>query len=371
MMNILFISHTGGRGGGETVLLDVIRTVITDKDNTVFIALSNDGNDAFVDGLGDLAQQCMIERFSYRPVRNTLPLLMRNLGYGLLLGLPKLVRFIKANKIDVVYVNSSVNVIGVMAARKADCKYIWHIHEQSTAAHRWSPKWFNVFYKKWLFDERCKSVFVSRISYDIWLNDLNINQIPQSQVLYSPFKQINRIEFTENRPFTFGYIGSLTGNKNVARLIEAFNLLPKGCKLIIGGSGESESKLKTLTRNNAHIKFLGHVHNLKQFYGKIDCLVIPSLNESWGLVALEAMSAKVPVIITKNSGLVELFNNENECIFVNPMSVEEITQAMKKIAENPYFAHAMSESASKKLADLDINNNFAPQILSIINERKA
>ncbi|MEG2761130.1 MAG: glycosyltransferase family 4 protein [Mucinivorans sp.] len=367
-MNILFISHTGGRGGAEAVLSDSIRVAVNDKNNKIFIALTNDGNMAFVESLGELAERCVIEQFSFRPIRNTLPLLARNLGYGMLLGLPKIVRFIKDNNIDLVFVNSSVNVIGVMAARCANRPYLWHIHEQSNDQHRWAPKWFNRYYKKWLFDKRCRSIFVSQTNKNLWLSDLEIDQIPNSTVLYSPYKQINRTVADENRTFTFGYIGSLTENKNVARLINAFSTLPNIYKLFIAGSGESESRLKIAAKGNAAIEFLGHINNLEQFYSKIDCLVVPSLNESWGLVALEAMSAKVPVIITKNSGLVELFVDGKECIFVEPTSIEQIAEAMSKIAEKHNLNGDICQCATKKLIELDVNNKFAAKLLSVINE---
>lgn len=370
-MNILFISHISGRGGAETVLLDVIRIVASNQSNNIFIALPNDGNDAFEKALGDLLPKFKIKRFFFRSVRNSLPLLIRNLGYGILLGLPKLVRYINHNNIDLVYVNSSVNIIGVMAARISGCKYICHIHEQSTKNYRWAPKWFNKFYKKWLLDKRCKSIFVSNTSYQLWLKDLDILQIPNSLVLYSPFKQIDLIKNNKVISYTFGYIGSLTTNKNVARLIESFNALHSEYRLLIAGVGEIEVELRKLSKHNTKIEFIGYVDNLNEFYAQIDCLVIPSLNESWGLVGLEAMSAGVPVIMTKNTGLTELFDSGTECIFVEPTSIKQICSAMRKVSENRDYAKSMTVLASKKLEKLDINNYFEKKILALINEYKA
>lgn len=369
-MNILFVSHTAGNAGAETVLLNVIKTIADNKNCKIFIALPNDGNDAFIKGLGEVANNCVIERFAFRPIRNTMMLLSRNLGYGILLGLPKLVRFIKKNQIDIVYVNSGVNVIGTLAARKAGCRYIWHIHEQSTTAHRWWPKWFNHFYQKWLNEPRCKSIFVSNTSYKLWLDDLGIDQIPNAEVLYSLYKPIENTNKIEHNPFTFGYIGSLNANKNVGRLIKAFDALPQDSKLIIGGSGEHEKDLKEQANENPNIVFLGQITHLNHFYPQIDCLVLPSLNESWGLVVLEAISAGVPVICTQNTGLTELLTDQKECVFINPIDVAQITDAMNKIKNNSAFRQSLINNASKTLTELNINEHFTTRILEIINEAK-
>ena len=55
---------------------------------------------------------------------------------------------------------------------------------------------------------------------------------------------------------------------------------------------------------------------MKDFYNSIDCLVMPSKEETFGLTAIEAMSYKVPVIASDVSGICDIIKHgENSFIF--------------------------------------------------------
>ncbi len=366
-MNILFISHTAGCGGSETVLIDVIRTVSMNTNHNIFIALPKEKNDDFQKRLPKLDNIRNISTFSYKPARDSIWTFMRNIGYGIIFVLYKLKTYINDNKIDLVYVNSSVNIIGVLAARTTHRSLIWHIHEQSTDMHRWVPREFNKLYRKWFMNDSCKKIFVSNTSRQQWMNDLLIDEIANNEVIYSSYKEISP-EIKKNKRFTFGFIGSISNNKNVQNLIAAFSILDQDYSLIIAGSGECEQVLRLKTQYNSNISFIGNVDNLQKYYASIDCLVLPSYNESWGLVVLEAMSAMVPVIATKNTGLTELFSNDIECVFVDPTSIFDISQAMKKIATDTNFREKIIKNATSILQQKEINYNFVNSIIKVVNE---
>ncbi len=55
-----------------------------------------------------------------------------------------------------------------------------------------------------------------------------------------------------------------------------------------------------------NIEFLGHQEDITSFYGSVDCLVVPSLEDTFNLAALEAMACGKPVIISNNAGACEL-----------------------------------------------------------------
>jgi len=57
------------------------------------------------------------------------------------------------------------------------------------------------------------------------------------------------------------------------------------------------------------IEFLPFQKNMQEFYSSIDCLVMPSLEETFGLVALEAMSYKKPSIVSSFTGLSEILKD--------------------------------------------------------------
>ena len=61
---------------------------------------------------------------------------------------------------------------------------------------------------------------------------------------------------------------------------------------------------------------------------------MPSIHETFGLVYIEALSQNLPVIYTKGQGIDLLFD-DTVGVGVNPLSVDDITHAMKRILSSP------------------------------------
>ncbi len=123
--------------------------------------------------------------------------------------------------------------------------------------------------------------------------------------------------------FTFLYVGRLVAHKNVEGLIRQFNrfFINKNAVLKIIGSGPEESYLKRNYMSNK-VLFLGPLFNkdlISQFKGA-SCFVLPSSFEPWGLVVNEALSAGLPVIITKEVGAgYDLIRNKQSGIIASNM----------------------------------------------------
>ena len=366
--NILVLSHTGGTGGGERVLLDAISTLASCEKYNIYVAYPVDADSGFKKALEtiDIAGS---HSFRYRVARNTTPLLLRNIGYGILFGLLPLVHYARKRKIELVYINSSVNLIGVILANLLNVPYVWHIHEQSNDHFRWTPRWMVCFYKKWLFSHRCHSIFVSEMSRQMWLREISVNVFPRSSVVYPKYRSIE--PSGNERPrveFVFGFLGALSPNKNVTALIRVFSelSLPHSL-LLIGGDGPLRDGLEKDCADKSNIRFLGPVSDVSGFYKSIDVMVVPSFNESWGLVALEAMSAGIPVIITRNSGLTEIFEQGKHCLFFDPHDQTQLVNAMRRLQSEPELRHKLAQNAVSLLVRKDINGRFEQMVLQIIN----
>lgn len=105
--------------------------------------------------------------------------------------------------------------------------------------------------------------------------------------------------------FTFLYVGRLVQHKNVENLIQQFNkhFLEKNVILKIIGSGREELPLREKYASD-RVLFLGKMLNndIVDEFRKSSCFVCPSTFEPWGLVVNEALSAGLPVIVSKNVG---------------------------------------------------------------------
>lgn len=98
----------------------------------------------------------------------------------------------------------------------------------------------------------------------------------------------------------FLYVGRLTAEKNVDRLIKAFSMVDgPNDRLVIVGDGYHKPFLKRLSRKlglEKKIDFAGYQKDTQQFYALADFFVLPTLYEGFGQVYLEALASGVPCI---------------------------------------------------------------------------
>lgn len=86
---------------------------------------------------------------------------------------------------------------------------------------------------------------------------------------------------------------------------------------------------------------------LAALYRIADALVFPSLKEGWGLVVLEAIAARLPVITARHPPFTE-FLSEDQALLVDPYSPTSVAQAMKK-AIDPVIAKMLIENSQSVL----------------------
>ena len=121
------------------------------------------------------------------------------------------------------------------------------------------------------------------------------------------------------------YVGRFDPLKNISRMIEAVSLLKHlpVRLIIIGDDGQKTAelqKIKSLTRElalDAAVQFTGRVEQpiLPLYYSAADVLAVPSLYESFGIVALEALACGTPVIAAPVGAMDSIIRkNVNGCI---------------------------------------------------------
>ena len=70
--------------------------------------------------------------------------------------------------------------------------------------------------------------------------------------------------------------------------------------------------------------------DMKGFYSTIDVLVLPSINEAFGLVVLEAMAFGKPCIVSSTAGIAEIINSQNGFVF-NRRKLSDFIQTIIKV----------------------------------------
>jgi glycosyltransferase involved in cell wall biosynthesis len=101
-----------------------------------------------------------------------------------------------------------------------------------------------------------------------------------------------------HKPVRIGLIGQISPHKGHDDAVEAMRLLGKEFQLLIAGEGDP-AYLAKLKRRSAGlpVAFVGFV-TLPDYFTEIDMLIVPSWQEPFGIITLEAMSSGIPVIGT-------------------------------------------------------------------------
>ena len=124
-------------------------------------------------------------------------------------------------------------------------------------------------------------------------------------------------------------------------------------KLIIMGSGPLEAKLKRYAKNigvDEKIVFLPSNDDTNKFYTAADCFILPSVNEPFGLVLLEAMAHKLPIIAAKSGGVVDVLD-EKSAILVKPESSTQLANAIEALAKEKKMSDRISNNAHRLLQE--------------------
>jgi glycosyltransferase involved in cell wall biosynthesis len=128
----------------------------------------------------------------------------------------------------------------------------------------------------------------------------------------------------------------LDRDKGVDRVVEAFpqvlEKLPTAV-LRIAGDGSDRARLQGLTRSlgiDERVRFLGTVDEatLKRLYASSDLLALPSTQEGFGLVYLEAMAHGLPAVVAAGTAASEVVEPGLTGIAVDPDDLRELADAM-------------------------------------------
>lgn len=167
---------------------------------------------------------------------------------------------------------------------------------------------------------------------------------------------LEHVSHTPRRGQQILYIGDFTPNKNVCRVIKAVKQLRETTKftdlkfvIVGGGKDKGNSTLRMIESNSDFIEYLGKIYDKEKLVSIMHqsaLFVMPSIDETFGLVYIEALSQNLPVIYSKRQGIDGLFD-ESIGISVEALSVDEIRDAIRNILDNP-------ENYSNKVVDFSV-----------------
>jgi len=152
-------------------------------------------------------------------------------------------------------------------------------------------------------------------------------------------------------------VGRLVPQKGIEYFIRAIPHIAKRypeAKFIIVGEGWSRDILESEARASGHggkIQFTGFASDQEviNLMTSADVLVVPSVYEPFGIVALEGMATGVPVVASKVGGLSEVIEHDRTGLLVYPRSPESIAWGVDQVLSDPGHAKWLTDNAKEKL----------------------
>ncbi len=164
--------------------------------------------------------------------------------------------------------------------------------------------------------------------------------------------------------FQILYVGNLIPRKGVRYLIDALHRLASTipAKLLILGEGTDRAKLEAQVHElglDGRVEMPGRVPepDLHRAFHEASVLVLPSIvdqrgdTEGLGVVLLEALSYRVPVIGSAIGGITDIIGHGETGLLVPPEDPTAIAKAIERIATDPAFAKRLAEAGSRRVRE--------------------
>jgi len=192
-------------------------------------------------------------------------------------------------------------------------------------------------------------------------------------------RQFRRLDIARDQPPFFLTVGGLNPHKNLATLVRAFGKLHPGhtgLRLVLAGAYNPDSAwgrdLRGLVSSlglNEAVSFTGYVPDpaLCELYNRAAMLVFPSLDEGFGLPALEAMACGCPVIVSSGNALEEVAGGA--AVVVNACGEEDLRAAMERVLCDADLAADLSARGLRRAAEFSWDAS-ARRLIEIFEETK-
>ena len=227
-----------------------------------------------------------------------------------------LYKVIRKNRLShpVAYFNlfSMVHVVPILLCRISGYRIVLHAHnsnlQQNSRLYRFVHKTGRLLLERM----KCLRITNSPASAAFMFGKgskagIVYNAIDVDRFRFNPgIRKKVREEYGLGKKIVVGFSGRLSSPKNPLFLVEIFNEFHKLCGdsvLMIAGDGELSEAMKKKVGEYGLIKdviFLGHVKDVEKYYQAFDLFIMPSHFEGFGIALVEAQSAGLPVVTSKD-----------------------------------------------------------------------
>jgi glycosyltransferase involved in cell wall biosynthesis len=153
------------------------------------------------------------------------------------------------------------------------------------------------------------------------------------------------------------FLGRITSQKGPGYFIDAAELVlqkMKNVRFVMAGKGDLRDQMISRTTElniSEYFSFPGFIEDeeVHQLLASADVFVMPSVSEPFGIVALEAMHAQVPVIVSRQSGASEVLRN---IVKVDYWNIQKMADAIVELLSDTELKNKMVEKGKKEVEQL-------------------
>jgi glycosyltransferase involved in cell wall biosynthesis len=272
----------------------------------------------------------------------------------------------------------------VMGAKMAGVKkIILVIHNYSKPRNNILSRFFGSLLDR-IISHSCSSVIsVSKNCADTLYKECSFNK--KVDFIYNAIGPIRDTKTLKQKKETLkikkhekiiGIVGNLEKRKghlySILAMKEVIKKFPDSRLIIIGDDPEGfRNNLEKLIRENnleKNVTITGYIDNAAQYFECFDIAVVPSVAyESFGMVILEAMYYKKPVIGTNIGGMPEVIKNGETGFVVPPQDVPELAEKIIYLLSQPEKAKQMGENGKKRLGSKFMVDKMVKQYFIMTN----
>jgi glycosyltransferase involved in cell wall biosynthesis len=345
-MRILQVCSAEGIGGGEVHVADLTLGLV-ERGFHVELAVRPASR------LPDLVAQMSPERaagltWHRLPFRNAVDLSSTR----------GLARIIEQNRIDVVHAHVARDypVVALAAAPKHRARIV-------LTRHHYLPLKGNILYRRML--SKATIIAVSKSVRRTVVESLGVspdqvftipNWIDLDRAAEPRERAAERHAYGVTRRVAIALIGQITPLKGHEEFLSAAARIATARAdvefLVVGDDREPGAPFERRLRRRAKalgvddaVRFLGYQQDLYGVLAAVDAVAVPSWNEAFSLVTVEAMAAGRPVVASDVGGLSEIIENEVNGLLIPARDEEALAAAMRRLVEDPALVDHLGQHA--------------------------
>ena len=253
----------------------------------------------------------------------------------------KLISLAREKRVELIHLNTQLSrdFFGLFVAKSLSVPCVIHLRSfKSAKMNKHKADYVNKINTRYIaISNQIQKHWTDKgLSSQYFETIYNIFQPCQSDGMYS--KEIPLM--TDYDGYKIIYVGRFADFKGIPFLIDSFYQLiidNYDARLYLVGDGDEESKIRkkvSALNLEKHVIFFGYQKNTLSYIKNADLLVLPSNNEPFGRVLLEAMYIGIPAIGTKTGGIPEIIEDGVSGLLVDYGDVEALKNSIIKILKN-------------------------------------